>query len=84
MLLSDREELVSELTSFYEFLVGLHIPEDRLKRAPPGGWPSINQQKLAYLNKDDDVIDVLKHIPYIDQEDRDEGYQIYRLTICNE
>ena len=84
MSLSKREELVSELTSFYEFLVGLHLPTDALKRPPPGGWPSINQEQLGYLNKDDDVIDVLKHIPYIRQDEDLEPYQIYEHCVCND
>lgn len=84
MSLSKREELVSELTSFHEFLVGLHLPPDALKRPPPGGWPSINQQQLRYLNKDDDVIDVLKHIPYIRQDEDLEPYQIYEHCVCND
>lgn len=76
MSISDRDELVSELTSIYEFLIGLDLPADALKRPPPGGWPGINQEKLAFLNKDDNVIDILKHIPYIRQDDDLNPYQI--------
>lgn len=84
MSLSKREELVSELTSFYEFLVGLHLPADALKRPPPGGWPDINQKELGYLNKDDDVIDILKHIPYIRRDGPLNPFQIYEKTVCND
>ena len=76
MSLAKRGQLVSELTSFYEFLVSLHLPADSLKRPPPGGWPNINQEQLAFLNKNDDVIDVLKHIPYVRQDDDLNPYQI--------
>ena len=84
MTKAQRDELVSELTSFYEFLVGLHLPADVLKRPPPGGWPGITQERLGFLNKDDDVIDVLRHIPYITRDDHLERIEIHRELVCND
>lgn len=82
MLLSQREELVAELTDYYEFLIDLYMPPETLKRPPLGGWPSITQERLAYLQKDDDVMEVLKHVPYICWEETYSSHQIYEKTVC--
>jgi len=74
-----RDEIVKEVTSFYEFLIGLHIPESALKRPPPGGWPDITPKRYAFLKKDDRVIDLIRHLPFIYKEDHSEGYQIYPM-----
>lgn len=68
------------MTSFYELLIGLHIPESALKRPPPGGWPDINRERYAWLKKDDTVIYMMRHLPFIYREDHTEGHEIYTLT----
>ena len=35
------DEVVSELTSFYKFLVELYPRSSALKYTPPGGWPDV-------------------------------------------
>ncbi|KAF6813803.1 hypothetical protein CSOJ01_04368 [Colletotrichum sojae] len=39
---------------------------DRDDFAPPGGWTEINQESLAALDKNDAVIDLLRHVPHVD------------------
>ena len=75
-----RDEVVQAVTSFYEFIVGLHVPESALKRPPPGGWPDIDDEDYEWLGKDDTVIDLMRHLPYIYKEDHFQGHQIYTLT----
>lgn len=77
-----RDEIVSELTSFYEFLVSLHLPPSALKIPPPGGWPRITPAYLSFLNKNDTVVDLIRHIPFIrqDWDERDVPFQIYEKT----
>ncbi|KAK8108205.1 uncharacterized protein PG998_010218 [Apiospora kogelbergensis] len=38
-------------------------------RAPAGGWPQISQANLGHLGKTDEVVELLRHLPYI----RDDG-----------
>ena len=75
-----RDEVVSEVTAFYEFCIGLWIPESALKRPPPGGWPDIDNKRYAWLGKDDTVIDLMRHLPFIYKEDHSKGHEIYTLT----
>ena len=72
--------MVREVTSFYEFCVGLYIPESALKRPPPGGWPDIDNERYAWLEKDDTVIDLMRHLPFIYKEDQSIGHEIYTVT----
>lgn len=62
----DREEFVSELTSYYEFLVKMYLTESKLKRPPEGGWPSLTPDKLEFMGKNEDVMYIMQHIPYIE------------------
>lgn len=80
-----RDEVVAELTSFYEFLVGLHLPASAIKYPPPGGWPDISSESLvaiAGLYKSDAAVDLIRHIPFIRRDDMYDPYQIYDHTCC--
>lgn len=80
----DQDEVVAELLSFYEFLLGIHLSDNALMRPPPGGWPNISQEDLDFLEKDDVVISLLRHIPYIRQDTENDGPQVYEDTMCND
>ena len=77
---------VDAITSFYEFLVDLHLPLSVLKRPPPTGWPHLTPDSLAFLDKTPAVVELMRHIPYIEApkySDPDQ-HQIYEKTICND
>lgn len=76
----DREDFVSELTSYYDFLVRMVVPEAKVKRPPEGGWPSLTPDKLALFPKNDDIKYILQHIPYIEKGPLD--YQIAIYPYC--
>lgn len=78
-----RDEVIREVTSFYEFLLSLYLPPDALKLPPPGGWPEVTADYLQILKKDDAVVDLLKHLPYI-RRDNDTPYEIYQGCVCND
>nr|POE65289.1 hypothetical protein CFP56_34956 [Quercus suber] len=79
-----RDEIAAEIKSFYEFLVSNHLPSEALKLPPPEGWPGITAERLGFLEKSDTVIDLLKHIPYIRQDEHGTQYQIFESTACND
>ncbi|KAI1734711.1 hypothetical protein F4680DRAFT_462263 [Xylaria scruposa] len=67
-----REATVTALSSYYQFLTKLYLPEDFVIYPPQGGWPSITQESKAGLGKTDEVISLLQRLPYI--EDRHEAH----------
>ncbi|PPJ57288.1 hypothetical protein CBER1_09014 [Cercospora berteroae] len=78
-----HEELADELLSLYKFMVALQIPEEALKTPPPDGWP--DETIRAHFEpgeKDEAVIKLLRHIPYIASDI--EGYQIWEGCECND
>jgi hypothetical protein len=61
----DRNEIVADLVSFYNFLP--HVSASAIQLAPPGGWPEITEASLAVRNiyKSPEALDLLRHLPYI-------------------
>lgn len=62
----NRDEFVRLLTDYYEFCKRVFWDNATIAKAPPGGWPSINQESLANYKRTDTAIDLLRHIPYLD------------------
>ncbi|GJC83583.1 hypothetical protein ColLi_06421 [Colletotrichum liriopes] len=60
----DRDEFVRLLTDYYNFCNRVFW-NGTVVQAPSGGWPLINQETLAPLKRNDTVIDLLRHIPYV-------------------
>ncbi|KAI8263232.1 hypothetical protein K4K56_005652 [Colletotrichum sp. SAR 10_98] len=63
-----RDEFVSELKSYYEFLTHLYLPPEVVRYPPPGGWEHITPDFVNsfFLGKNDTVADLMRHIPYVD------------------
>lgn len=62
------EELGKLFLDFYEFLATLHYDPAHLKVPPAGGWPHLTPESCEEFGKSDLVIDVLRHLPYFDDE----------------
>ena len=62
----DLEETIETITNFYKFLTELpYIQPDEILFPPSGGWPNIAVERLSCLDKNEEVIDLLVHLPYI-------------------
>ncbi|KAK1688913.1 hypothetical protein BDP55DRAFT_605788 [Colletotrichum godetiae] len=61
----DRNEFVRRFTDYYNFR-NRTFWNATIAQAPAGGWPSIDQETLANLKRNDTVIDLLRHIPYVE------------------
>jgi hypothetical protein len=64
-----RDEYVAIITDFYVFLTKFYISSSALKCPPPGGWPNITPETTKGFGKAPIVIDLIKHLPYIDRKD---------------
>jgi hypothetical protein len=74
-----RDEVVAEVTKFYESLTTLHVPKSAIKYPPPGGWPHIGPNFLT--TKTERVNELLKFLPYI-QEDEENIHQYQVFESC--
>ncbi|TDZ29490.1 hypothetical protein CTRI78_v011940 [Colletotrichum trifolii] len=79
-----RDELVSELTSDYEFLTEIYLPPEVVRYPPEGGWEHITPEfvEAFHLGKNETVADLMKHMPYIrrDKEDDQEPWMVYERS----
>lgn len=62
----DQGECINAVTGFYHFLTELpYVQPDQVLHPPSGGWPNITKDLLAPMGKSDEVVDLLRHLPYI-------------------
>jgi len=60
-----REETTLAFRDYYRFLVGLYMEESEIIEPPEGGWPSISSEFQQSFGKSDEVIALLRNLPYI-------------------
>ena len=66
----DQQEIITAFTDFYQFLSTLPYIDPALVLTPPStGWPNITRENFSGLRKNDDVINLLKHLPYLDMSE---------------
>ncbi|KAJ5098776.1 hypothetical protein N7532_005777 [Penicillium argentinense] len=64
-----REAAIVAVTDLYESLTTpLYVEPTDILYPPPGGWPHITRENEAFasLNKTDEVLELLRHLPYLD------------------
>ncbi|KAK1963924.1 hypothetical protein LY78DRAFT_659871 [Colletotrichum sublineola] len=60
-----REECIAVIRDYYSFLTKMYLREEDVLHPPEGGWPSITPEIMAGLGKTDEVISLLRRLPYI-------------------
>ncbi|KZL71250.1 hypothetical protein CT0861_06563 [Colletotrichum tofieldiae] len=81
--LYSRDEFVSELTSYYEFLTGIFLPpQPSDAHLKADGHINADYIKRFHLNKNDTAVGRIKHIPFIQRDEKDdkEPWMIYEKT----
>ncbi|OAA42197.1 hypothetical protein NOR_05046 [Metarhizium rileyi] len=68
-----RDTTVAAVRDFYQFLTQMFLDTKLIKEPPEGGWPSITPESMRGLGKTNEVISLLRHLPYIDSPSYDEG-----------
>lgn len=73
-----REACVAAVRDFYSFLTKMYLKETDFIEPPEGGWPSISPDRLRYLGKTNEVIALVRQLPYIraPSDDRDKAQGI--------
>ncbi|KAI4651812.1 hypothetical protein J4E93_002008 [Alternaria ventricosa] len=60
-----REACIAAVRDYYQFLTRMYMEEGAIIYPPKGGWPSITPDSMQDVNKTDEVISLLQHLPYI-------------------
>lgn len=64
-IIYSRDECVAAVRDYYDFLSKMYHDESDVLIPPDGGWPTITQDNLRGLGKTDEVISLLRSLPYI-------------------
>jgi len=75
-----RDSTVAAITSFYQHLTKHpYLDASALLLPPPTGWTTIDETALRAIGKTEAVIDLLRHLPYLDG--KGSGHMIAYETI---
>ncbi|KAL7936766.1 hypothetical protein V8C35DRAFT_296409 [Trichoderma chlorosporum] len=66
-----REECISAIRGYYNFLTKLYLDESDVLEPPAEGWPDISTSTMQGLGKTDEVVSLLRHLPYIREPNSD-------------
>lgn len=81
-MVHDRDLLVKCVTRFYELLVhAAYLPASMIEYPPPTGWTDeeLTVDMLRALGRNETVIDLLRHMPYIKLEPK---YEVWEVTVA--
>jgi hypothetical protein len=59
-----REATVAAFTDYYAFLSAMYLDSTVIQEPPQGGWPDITTEKMRALGKPDEVMALLRRLPY--------------------
>jgi len=60
-----REATIAAFRDYYQFLTKMYMPETMIDEPPTGGWPSITNEKVRLLGKNEEVAELMRHLPYL-------------------
>ncbi|KAF3000662.1 hypothetical protein E8E13_000163 [Curvularia kusanoi] len=61
-----RDHCIAAIQDYYSFLTKMYLDEDLLLEPPEGGWPNTTAKNMRGFDKTDEVLALLRHLPYID------------------
>ena len=78
-----RHETIAAITDFYTFYMRLPYVDPRALVFPPAsGWPEINATELHNRGKSNEVIELLQHLPYLENPSIHGGWTIDSESTC--
>jgi hypothetical protein len=60
-----RDEFIAAIRDYYDFLTKLFADPSFILEPPQDGWPNITPEACQDLGKTDQVVELLRHLPYI-------------------
>jgi hypothetical protein len=60
-----RNATVEAVRDYYQFLTSMYLDNSDIMEPPEGGWPSISPNGWKNFDKTDEVIQLLRHLPYM-------------------
>ncbi|KJZ69354.1 hypothetical protein HIM_11255 [Hirsutella minnesotensis 3608] len=60
-----RNACIAAIRDYYAFLAKMYVDESAIVEPPDGGWPGISVESMRDLDKSEEVITLLRHLPYI-------------------
>jgi hypothetical protein len=68
-----EQECINTIRDYYQFLTKMYLDESDVLEPPKDGWTDINVDNMQGLGKTDEVISLLRRLPYINSLDDAEG-----------
>jgi hypothetical protein len=62
-----RDATTKAIQDYFSFLTMMYIPTSSILEPPKDGWPEITKESMSAFEKSDEVIELLKHLPYIEE-----------------
>lgn len=59
------ETTISVIRNYYSFLTEMYLNDSDVIEPPEGGWPSITHERFRSLGKTYEVVNLLRHLPYV-------------------
>lgn len=77
-----RDACVQAVCEYFRFLSQMYLDETDFVYPPDDGcgWPSITRENLADVDKDETVLDLLRHLPYVREAHDDGGTDVVQVA----
>jgi hypothetical protein len=60
-----QDVCIAAVRDFFTFLTRMYLDESVVMEPPPSGWPEMTPAIMQSLGKNEDVISLLRHLPYL-------------------
>lgn len=80
----NRDQVIAAVTDYYDFLARLHLDPEDIRRPPPEGWPQISRDRLSPVGSTDEVVSLLKHLPYVQNDDNSTPIRVWTYSGCSD
>jgi hypothetical protein len=81
--MSSHGDITDALTAFYKQVVKHpHLDDAALETPPISGWETVDSDALRELGKSEEVIELLRHLPYLEADGRYEKLLVQYETVA--
>lgn len=81
--MSPHSDIADALTAFYKQVIRHpHLDDAALKIPPSSGWETIDSAALRQVGKSEALIEILRHLPYLEADGRYEKLLVQYETVA--